>query len=59
MIDDFAVVKNGVVINVVIAEESNLEPVLSQYPGASIIQAVPPASIGWLYENGHFEPPAP
>ncbi|CAM6526897.1 hypothetical protein CIPOCK429B_17905 [Citrobacter portucalensis] len=57
MIGDFAVVKNGVVINVVIADESNLEPVLSQHPGALVVQMVPPASIGWLYENGQFESP--
>ncbi|NCB87117.1 MAG: hypothetical protein EOM43_06520 [Gammaproteobacteria bacterium] len=58
MHNDFAVVKNSVVINVVIADEKNLEPVLSQYPGALVVQIVPPASIGWTYENGKFAPPA-
>jgi hypothetical protein len=51
----YAVIKNGVVDNTIVASQSFVN---QHYPGAiRIDQMNPIPGVGWSYSNGQFSPP--
>jgi hypothetical protein len=55
---DFALIKNNVVINIIVADQNFIDLISNQYDACVRVDnlEVRP-SINWIYENGQFQDP--
>lgn len=54
----FAVIKNGVVINTIVADQAFVDSVSSDYGACVRIDQLDPVpGMGWTYVDGVFAPP--